>query len=130
MKITKSQLRRVIKEELLKEFAGITGGRESHGDPYAADRAQRSKFDTEPNLHPWQIKELLEAVLEAAGFDKRARAGMFQNTDGKRILDHMYLLGTKSDGKQSRQFMEAFLNGESTHGQSKELYELLPQFRK
>ena len=43
MKITKSQLRKIIKEEVLNEIGGVYGGRaENAGDPYAAARQSRS----------------------------------------------------------------------------------------
>jgi hypothetical protein len=129
VKITKGQLRQIIREEIEKvnEWSGVTGGRaENPGSPYAQAAQTRSKFGQTPDLHAWQIIEIRDQVLADAGIDQTK----MNHRDGKRILDHMFMLGGKTRDKESRQAMQDFLDGQSFHMQSPEVYELLAQFRK
>ena len=113
MKITKSQLRKLIREEIenVNEWAGVFGGRaENPGDPYAQARATRSRFGGGSKLHDWQVEDLRDEVLDAAGYDRKAQAGMFQSVDGKKILSHMYSLGKRHGReREARAAMEAFV---------------------
>ena len=134
MKITKSQLRKLIREEIenVSEWAGIHGGRtENPGDPYAQARATRSKFGGGSKLHDWQVEEIRDDVLEKAGYDSRARAGMFQNAEGKKILSHMYSLGKRHGrDREARAAMEAFVNGRADGTmQGPKFHKMLAQFK-
>ena len=130
MKITKSQLRKIIKEEIVNELAPVYNAQAYHGDPYRSAQSQRAARRPDMSMNRERAVELRDEILAANGFDKKAQSAMFQSRDGKNILAHMFQLAKRhSRSQEANAAMQGFLDGKGV-GQSKDFYEKLAQFRK
>jgi hypothetical protein len=130
MKITKSQLRRIIKEEVIKEFAGITGGRASHGDPYAADRAQRAKNPgtTSEEMSKEEIEAVVNPIMIKA-FPDLTSLGHLSAGDRNGVLN-IVTQGYWGDEETLEKNAEKFFAGQSTHFQAKTFFGNLKGYKR
>tara|TARA_R100001460_G_scaffold9242_1_gene22470 strand:+ start:108 stop:536 length:429 start_codon:yes stop_codon:yes gene_type:complete len=122
MKITKSQLRQIIKEEVMKEFGGAYGGRaEDGGDPYAQARQGRNwnkgakdRYNklVAKKMRPEDLEKMADEELQKVF--PNLRYGSLEKKDKDAIL-HFAAKDAgfeKSNPEVMRQMMAKFLSGD------------------
>ena len=129
MKITKTQLRKIIKEEVLKEFGGAYGGRaEDGGDPYAAARAKRAKKRPPPKeMRPEDIENVINKEMIKV-FPNLTSLRHISSTDRSGVVK-IATQGYYGDPERLRKNAEDFFAGKSTDNQAGTFLKRLKRYR-
>ena len=130
MKITKSQLRQIIKEEVMKEFGGAYGGR-AHTDQSkpghwdAKNKAHRAAVSKK--MRPEDIEGVINKEMTKV-FPDLTSLRHISPTDRKGIVN-IATQGSFGDPDTVQRNAAEFFAGKSTHNQAKTFLDRLKRYK-